>query len=199
MSNCKTAIRPVVARKRSDKVLVLNTLQSACQSQPPSTGYLPIVASQVFSLTTSSPSPIPSTNVTSSRPHENKASPGFSWNAKVAIAIAVPVTALLILSLLCLLFYITRKNRRRTHKPLTKSLSHRSNHNNNRLHYKPPPAHLRYNTKYPPHPGHRKTLSADTATASEKGDHHTFNRPFTFPHHTASIHDEVSYPAPLRT
>ncbi|KAL8960982.1 MAG: hypothetical protein Q9193_002401 [Seirophora villosa] len=180
---------------------VLDALQIACQSHPPPTGYLPISPSQVFSLTTSltSPSPTPTldANTTTPSPPEEKRSGGLSWNAKVAIAISVPVAVLLILSLLCTLCYVHRKNRRRrSRKHLAKSSSHRS-HRSHHPKSKPPPAHLRYNQHHPPHPGHRKTMSADTAT-SEKDTHtNTFNRPFTFP--DSSIHEEVTYPAPLRT
>ncbi|KAL8907745.1 MAG: hypothetical protein Q9207_001228 [Kuettlingeria erythrocarpa] len=170
---------------------VLTTLQSACQSQPPTTGYLPITPSQVFSIATLSPSPATPTNSPSPSPAEGG---GLSWNAKVAIAISVPVAVLLVLSLVCLMLYVHRKNHRHTRKHLTKSSSHRS-HRSHHPKNKPPLAHLRYNQHYPPHPGHRKTLSADTAE-SEK-EKHTFNRPFTFP--ASSIHEEVSYPAPLRT
>ncbi|KAI4184297.1 MAG: hypothetical protein L6R41_004847 [Letrouitia leprolyta] len=178
---------------------VLRTLQTACQSQPPPTGYLPISPPDIFSLPTSSQSDPPGTNTTQPPQHHNKDGSGLTWNAKVAISIVVPVAALLILSLICLLFYITRKNRRRTQKHLTKSYSHRSHRSNHPQQHKGPPAHLRYNHKYPPHPGHRKTLSADTALTEKDNTHaHTFNRPFSFPHHT-SIHNEVSYPAPLRT
>ncbi|KAL8762490.1 MAG: hypothetical protein Q9184_001525 [Pyrenodesmia sp. 2 TL-2023] len=170
----------------------LNTLQLACKSQPPTTGYLPITPSEVFSLATPSPSPATPTNLATPLPESGG---GLSWNAKVAIAISVPVAVLLVLSLLCLMFYVHRNSHRQhTRKHLTKSSSHRS-HRSHHPKNKLPPPHLRYNQHYPPHPGHQKTISADTA-ASEK-EKNTFNRPFTFP--ASSVHEEVSYPAPLRT
>ncbi|KAL8687805.1 MAG: hypothetical protein Q9218_006122, partial [Villophora microphyllina] len=113
----------------SDRRSVLNTLQSACQFQPPPSGYLPIAPAQVFTLTPSiSPSPSPNNNSTPPVTLPNEENSGLSWNAKVAIAISVPVAALLILSLLCLLFYVHRQNRHRRSrkKRLMKSASHRS-------------------------------------------------------------------------
>ncbi|KAL8800767.1 MAG: hypothetical protein Q9182_004931 [Xanthomendoza sp. 2 TL-2023] len=171
----------------------LNTLQTACQSQPPSTGTLPISPAQVFSLTPL-PSPSPTTNATSTPPPASSDSGGLSWNAKVAIAISVPVAALLIFSLLCLLIYVHRKSRgRRSTKRLTKSSSQRTQRSH------------RPTNHYPPQkPHHRKTLSDET-TKSEKPQW-TFNRPLTYPapsvYSTSKDHNNynrVPYPAPLRT
>ncbi|KAI4106991.1 MAG: hypothetical protein L6R37_001884 [Teloschistes peruensis] len=171
----------------------LNTLQSACQSQPAPTGYLPIDSAQVFTLTPSI-SPLPTQSSDSSTPPTSSSDKhnGFSWDAKVAIAISVPVAVLLIFSLLCLLFYVHRHNRHRRHrkKHLTKSASHRSRR----------PGTVKPNQA---HKTHRKTLSDDT-TSSEKRRRepvtYTFNRPYTYPYPN-SIHEDttIPYPAPLRT
>ncbi|KAI4288977.1 MAG: hypothetical protein L6R35_001759 [Caloplaca aegaea] len=176
---------------------VLNTLQLACHSQPPPTGSLPLSPSQVFSLTTPSPPSTTDVGSTTLPNPEEKGGGGLSWNAKVAIAISVPVAALLISSLLCLGYYVHRTNRRRrSRKHLIKSSSHRS-HRSHQPKSKAPPGHLRYNQHHPPHPGHRKVLSAGTAASEKDAPAHTFNRPFTFP--DSPIHEEVTYPAPLRT
>ncbi|KAL8714587.1 MAG: hypothetical protein Q9220_001535 [cf. Caloplaca sp. 1 TL-2023] len=172
----------------------LNTLQTACQSQPPPTGYLPISPSQVFSLTPPT-SPTASTNTTSYPPASNEDGSGLSWNAKVAICISVPVAALLVFSLLCLLFYVHRHNRQRSRKRhLNKSSSHRSRRN-----------HGPDKRKHPH--THRKTLSNDTTTSDNHTFINTFNRPFTYPSSIRSdkfngsnnILDQTPYPAPLRT
>ncbi|KAL8677230.1 MAG: hypothetical protein Q9186_006323 [Xanthomendoza sp. 1 TL-2023] len=178
----------------TDERIVLNTLQTACQSQPPLTGYLPISAVQVFLLAPpQSPSPT-TTNATSTPPPESSDSGGLSWNAKVAIAISVPVAALLIFSLLCLLIYVHRKSRRRrrSKKHLTKSSSHRTQRSHRPTnHFPPQKLH------------HRKTLSDET-TKFEKPQW-TFNRPLTYPapsvYSTSKDHNNynrVPYPAPLR-
>ncbi|KAL8767320.1 MAG: hypothetical protein Q9209_006158 [Squamulea sp. 1 TL-2023] len=179
--------------------VVLNTLRTACQLQPPATGLLPISPDQVFSLTPST-SPSPTINETSPPPPAPSEEGGFSWNAKVAIAISVPVAALLIFSLVCLLYYVHRNSRRRrSKKRLTKSSSHRT-HRSHRPTNKFPPNHK---------PHHRKTLSNETARTSEKEkpqQQWTFNRPLTYPapsvHSTSKDHNNynrVPYPAPLRT
>ncbi|KAL8730848.1 MAG: hypothetical protein Q9166_003775 [cf. Caloplaca sp. 2 TL-2023] len=133
-------------------------------------------------------------NTTSTPPQPSAEEGGLRWNAKVAIAISVPVAALLIFSLLCLLFYVHRKSRRRhSKKRLTKSSSHRTH----RTH--------RPTNKFPPQkPHHRKTLSDET-TKSEKPQW-TFNRPLTYPapsvYSTSKDHNNYNktpYPAPLRT
>ncbi|CAL8576780.1 hypothetical protein XPA_002645 [Xanthoria parietina] len=152
----------------------LNTLQTACLSQPPPTEYLPISPPQVFSLTPPTSSG-PDVNATSVPPPASSNGSGFRWNAKVAVAISVPVAALLILSLLCLLFYVHRKSRRRrrSKKRLTKSSSHRTQRSH------------RPTNKFPPQKpqNHRKTLSNEpTTTDSEKEKTQwTFNRPLTYP------------------
>ncbi|KAI4111607.1 MAG: hypothetical protein LQ339_000478 [Xanthoria mediterranea] len=175
----------------------LNTLRTACLSQPPPTEYLPISPAQVFSLTPPTSSG-PDVNATSAPPPASSNGSSFRWNAKVAVAISVPVAALLILSLLCLLFYVHRKSRRRrSKKRLTKSSSHRTQRSH------------RPTNKFPPQKphNHRKTLSNEPTTDSEKEKTQwTFNRPLTYPapsvYSTSKDHNNynrVPYPAPFRT
>ncbi|KAL9039357.1 MAG: hypothetical protein Q9180_002577 [Flavoplaca navasiana] len=162
----------------------LNTLATGCQSQPPPTERLPIDPPQVFSLIPRT-SPSPDVNATSAPPPNPSDEAGFRWNAKVAVAISVPVAALLILSLLCLLFYVHRNSRRRrSKKRLTKSSSHRTQRSH------------RPTNKFPPQkPHHRKTLSNETTVSEKEKTQWTFNRPLTYPA-PSSPHPHYTIPEP---
>lgn len=150
----------------------LNTLGYACQNQPSPVLPFPVKPSDIF--TYQPPSNFSALGATSASSH------GLSHDARVAIAISVPVVSFLIFSLLLVYFYV--------HKNAPSDCSH--HHDPNR-HSKSNEKHVSKSTsgwsKTPPGKGgHSRNYSSNSAS------HQT-------PYPAPLKPSKVAVPAPLRT
>ncbi|KAL9067393.1 MAG: hypothetical protein Q9161_006902 [Pseudevernia consocians] len=140
----------------------LNTLEYACQNQPSPVLPFPVKPSDIF--TYQPPSNFSNLGATSTSPH------GISHDARVAIAISVPVGVFLIFSLLLVYFYV--------HRNAPSEDPRHGNRNSNRQ--------TNCNEKHV-----SKSTSGWSKTPPRRGVHSRNHSSNTASH-------QVSYPAPLK-
>ena len=170
LSNCKHSSLTSQDRCPDAMALVLNTLEYACQNQPSPVLPFPVKPSDIF--TYEPPSNFSDLGTTSTSSH------GLSHEARIAIAISVPVAAFLLFSLLLVYFYV--------HKNAPTDLPHHSNRQHN------------YSEKHV-----SKTTSGWSKSPSRKGTH-SRNRSSNSAAHQVPYPaplkpSKVAVPAPLRT
>ena len=172
LSNCKHFSPASEDQCTKRKYPVLNTLEYACQNQPSPVLPFPVKPSDIF--TYQPPSNFSALGATSASSH------GLSHDARVAIAISVPVVSFLIFSLLLVYFYV--------HKKAPSDCPHQND----------PNRHPKYNEKHV-----SKSTSAWTKTPPGKGEHsrnyssNSTSRQTTYP--APLKPSKVAVPAPLRT
>ncbi len=162
LSNCKHSSPASQDGCPDTTFLVLNTLEYACQSQPSPVLPFPVKPSDIFTSQPPSNFSDLGANSTSSR--------GISHDARVAIAISVPVGVFLIFSLLLVYFYVHRN-----------APSHCPRHGKRSSNRQP-----NYNEKHV-----SRSTSAWSRTPPRRGVHSRNHSSNTASH-------QNSYPAPLK-
>lgn len=162
LSNCKHSSLASEDRCPNKMSLVLNTIEYACQKLPSPVLPFPVKPSDIF--TDQPPSNFSDLGATSTSSH------GISRDARVAIAISVPVAVFLICSLLLVYFYV--------HKNAPPDRPHHCNRHLNRQ--------PKYNEKHV-----SKSTSGWTKTPPRRGVH-SWN-----PSSNSASH-QIPYPAPLK-
>ncbi len=174
LSNCKHSSLASQDRCPDKTYLVLNTLEYACQSQPSPVLPFPVKPSDIFTSQPPSNFSDLGTNSTSSR--------GISHDARVAIAISVPVGVFLIFSLLLVYFYV--------HRNAPSDCPRHGKRNSNRQ--------PNYNEKHV-----SKSTSGWSKTPPRRGVHsrnhssNTASHQYSYPAPLKPL--KVAVPAPLRT